>query len=555
LLLNISLIAGAVSLIILFLVANRGAYRGFFSEDDFDNIANARAADFGYYVQRLIKPTSTDTVFRPVPSLYYYVMARAWPLRFGSYLFVIQMIHLLNVFLVWLIARTLGAARLGAFAAAVLFAFHAAMMTIYWRPMYVFDLICATFTLLTVLTYLRGPLFLSLVFFWLALQSKEVTVFLPLALLAYEWFFQKRRWKRVEPFLAISAFFGIWALVYNTHRDDAYSLRFTVSAVRECAQFYAAKLILGPARVGMLVLAIAALFARNRVVRLGLVTFVALMLVLLVLPGRTSGAYLYTASIGLAMAISTVTRPVWLAVFFAFWIPWNYRQLRIDRNSELSAADERRLWFTPVADFVKTHPDVDAFVYQNHPATLGSYGVSGALTVLHPVESKLLIADAESADQNAALSRPGCALLLWDPYRRIMHIMQREPDAAYIALTYVTPPWQLTEGWIGIDYSFRWIGPHAVARLARPPGTRTFEIAAFVPNEYLKIFAQRRLTVSLNHKPVGTAVFDKFAPETFRFALAPEQAGPVEVELDVSPPTPDPAGPRGLPVVGFGFKP
>src|SRR5258708_16586160 len=137
--------------------------------------------------------------------------------------------------------------------------------------MYGFDLVCATFTLLTVLTYLRGRLFVSLIFFWLALQSKEVVVFLPIALAAYEWFFGKRRWTRVEPFLAISVFFGVWALVYNTRHDDAYSLRFTPSAVWSCVQFYAPRLVFGPARVGLGVLAAALLFARNRTVRLGLV--------------------------------------------------------------------------------------------------------------------------------------------------------------------------------------------------------------------------------------------------------------------------------------------
>ncbi len=69
---------------------------------------------------------------------------------------------------------------------------------------------------------------------------------------------------------------------------------------------------------------------------------------MLVLPGRLFGAYLYIPLIGLAIAISATTRPVWLALFFAVWIPWNYHQRRIDGRAELAAANQRRAWFRPV---------------------------------------------------------------------------------------------------------------------------------------------------------------------------------------------------------------
>src|SRR5579862_473406 len=133
----------AVSVCILFLIGNRGAYQGFFYEDDFDTLANAREVEPSYLLFALMKPmTSPDSVFRPVPELYYYVMARAAAFHFQPYVTVIQALHLINILLVWLLARSLGAARLGAGAAAVLFGFHAAMLNIYWRPMYVFDLVC-----------------------------------------------------------------------------------------------------------------------------------------------------------------------------------------------------------------------------------------------------------------------------------------------------------------------------------------------------------------------------------------------------------------------------
>lgn len=547
----------AVTVIGLFFIANRGAYRSFFTDDDLDNIANVRAVDLAYLARTFVKPLiAPDAVFRPVPDLYYYVLARTAGLRFTPYVAAIQLLHLMNVFLVWLLARTLGASRTGACAGAALFAFHAAMMWIYWRPMYVFDLLCATFALLTLLAYLRGPLILSLILFWVALKSKEVVVFLPLVMIAHEWFFEKRRWKRVAPFLAVSALFGIWALAYNSGRNNAYSLHFSASAIATCAQFYASKLVSGPSWVGLAALgAVFVAFARNRLVSLGLLTFISLMLVLLVLPGRIAGAYLYTAFIGLAIVISALTRPVWLAAFFAFWIPWNYQRLRADRKEELSYADERRAWFTPVADFVRKHPGVDTFIYREHPLTLADYGVAGALKSLHPADMPLTIVDSESPERFAAFAKPQFVVLGWNPFSRQLNIVPKGPDRSYVQLDYAAPLWQLGPGWSGLDYGFRWIARHAQARLHRPADARMFQVVASFPEAYKQYNPEGRLDIKINHQFVGELVFRDPNPQPLQIALAGRDSGPVEIDFDVdSSKGEDPRGQRALPIVAFGFK-
>ena len=53
---NRVLAAFAVIVTGLFLIANRAAYRGFFSDDDLDNIANARGVELSYYGPALVKP-------------------------------------------------------------------------------------------------------------------------------------------------------------------------------------------------------------------------------------------------------------------------------------------------------------------------------------------------------------------------------------------------------------------------------------------------------------------------------------------------------------------
>ncbi len=541
-----------------FLVANRGAYKGFFTDDDFDHLANAREAEISYYGKVLLKPSlSGEETFRPVGHFFFYAMVRLFGVRFSPYITGIHVLHLLNVLLIWMLARALGASPWGACAAALLFAFHAAAYEVYWQPMYIFDLLCGTFVMASLLAYVRGRLILSLVMFWLALKAKEVAILLPVVLAAYEWWLGERRWKRLIPFFAISAILGVQALAMNTHRDNNYTLRFTLSAIWQCARFYAGQLVLAAEPYGFAGFAILALFLiPNRKVRFGIFTFVAFLSLMLVLPGRLFGAYLYVPLIGLALALSAVARPVWLALFFAVWIPWNYSQLRVYRKAELAAADERRAWYQPIANFASTHPEVDTFVYDGAPESLNPWGVNGALRDARPnLPTRVFAADAP--DLKNGLAEPHLAVLVWDQQFRRVHVLPRAADVPYIRLSLIPPLWQLGEGWIGTDPSFRWIGPHATARLLRPAAAKVFEIVVYVPPVYIERLHQGRLDVSLDHQLIGSGVLDKAEPTTFRFDVPPGKEGPVEVEFTVTPGLKDPNGSvivYGAPVAAFGFR-
>ena len=107
-----------------------------------------------------------------------------------------------------MLIRRLGGSPFAASAGSVLFAFHMAVFDVYWKPMYVFDLLCATFCLASMLLWIRGRWVLSFVAFWLAYKSKELAVMLPFVLAAYEYWLGKRRWKPLIPFAAVSFSFG-----------------------------------------------------------------------------------------------------------------------------------------------------------------------------------------------------------------------------------------------------------------------------------------------------------------------------------------------------------
>jgi hypothetical protein len=558
---RLACLAFAVTVCVIFLMANRGAYRGFFTNDDFENTANAQGTPLSYYGAALLRSNFDGrTTFRPIAALYYFAMVRLAGLHFEAYVIGIQILHLLNVVLIWMLARTLGAERAGAAAAAMLFAMSAIVYLVYWEPMYVFDLICGTFCLLCILAYARGGLILSLVLFWLALKAKEVAIVIPVVLAGYEWWFGGKRWKRLIPFFGIAAILVTQALVFNARRDDAYSLRFTPQAVWKCARFYAAALVPGPGvwrYAGFLILALP-FFIRDRRVRFGIFSFVCLLGLMLFLPGRLVDAYLYIPLIGLAIALSGGgARAAWLAAFLVVWIPWSYHQTRAERSHELAAAGDRRIWFETAAKLVRDHADVDTLVYNDPPGGLYDWGVDGMLRNLRPDSSPIGILD-RSPEYAAGLQKPHLALLVWDGELHKLFVVPRAPDVSYIRLSLLEPEWQFGEGWLGNGSERRWIGPQATARLLRPASARRFEVVAWVPKIYVETFHQGRLDIFLDHQLLGTGILDKPDWHTFRFDAPAAQPGPAEVEFRVDPALKDPKGSSlryGTLVGAFGFLP
>jgi len=79
-----------------------------------------------------------------------------------------------------------GAKPFAAAAACVFFAPHPGYFEAVWKPAYIFDILCATFCLLSLLSYVRGRWIVSFLCFWLAYKGKELAVMLPFVLAAYE---------------------------------------------------------------------------------------------------------------------------------------------------------------------------------------------------------------------------------------------------------------------------------------------------------------------------------------------------------------------------------
>jgi hypothetical protein len=542
---------------ILFLIANRGAYEGWFSEDDLDNIAWTRAASLKDFAAGLASPKFYAQNFRPTGHLYFHLMERWNHLHFPPYVGVLQAVHLLNVFLVWLLLRRYGYEAV--LAGTLFFAFHMAVFDVYWKPMYIFDALCATFILLCLLALERGGGLLfwaGVTAFWMAYKSKEHAIMLPPLLLLWEYWFGARRWKRLIPFFAISALFGVQALLFSPNVNNDYSFRFHPFWLERTVRFYSSQIFFVPC----LGLALAPLpfFVKDRRFRFGLAFFAMLLLPMLFLPGRLFAAYLYVPLIGLAIAFAAIARrPLPVALFFLLWLPLNYSILREKRKTAIAQGNANRDYTWALSAAPRMAPDVRAFIYEGEPKGFKPWGVEGALKYFYRVNVRAETIDA--LDLTPILKYERLALVSYDAAEKRLHVVTRAPEAgeaSYIAMSRETPFWQLEYGWFPRENRFRWTRPRAVARLARPPGATRFELVVNIGPDYIGAVKLSHVEVLIDGQSIGKAAFTRAGWQTVSWNMSPAASGTATIEFRVTPEFRPRGDPRvlGLPIGAFGFR-
>ena len=559
----------AASAIFLFLVANRGAYQGYFSGDDLDNLRWTRPVPLADFAVALLSPRYYPNNFRPVGHGIYHVMGWKFGLSFPPYAALIHLLHGLNCLLLWLLIRRLasdggqsGLQRAAAVGAGVLFfGFHAVTLDAFWKPMYVFDLTCATLTLLCLLSYDSRRYVVSFAAFWVAIKAKELAVMLPLVLLAYECWLGDRRWKRLAPFFAASALIGMQALWTNRAAGEAYSLRLSPSTLAETAAYYAQRIM--PWAWLAVPLVAAPVLLRDKRIGWGYASFAALLAPLLLLPGRMAGAYLYVPFAGLAVAVTAMLlrapRPLG-AIAVAAWLPLNYYFLRDYRRAELTNAWENRRYMESLMKQRAEMAGVKTFLYDGYPQTLNWWGILGGLRIALDSD-EIRLQPLQDANMTEVLAADGAALLMWDPAGRELSVVVRRPgdqEASYLTLDRRTPVWQLGEGWYQLEHGYRWIKPRATARLRRPANAERFEIYVNVGPDYIRSVGRSHVEVLVNGERLGAAEFTAEGWQRRSWPLPRGPAGPADVEIRVLPEfRPDKTDPRalGTAIGGFGFRP
>lgn len=556
---SVSLWLALLALAVLFLIANRGAYRGYFADDELDNLAFTDQLFPGDFSEGLLLPIFYQNNFRPAGHLFFRLMGDGFGLWFPPYVVALQLLHLLNVALLCLVLRRLKLPPIGCVAGALFFAFHMAVFDVYWKPMYVFDLLCATLCLLCLLFWMSdgwASWLLSLISIWLAFRSKEIAVMMPLALAAYELLPGRRRWLRLIPFAAFSLWFGTRGLFHAASLKTDYSLSFRASDLWTTAVFYSAKLATVP-NVGALVLVVlvllAVVFVRDRWLLFGVAMFIAMLVPMLLLPGRLFSAYLYVPLIGLSIAGACVAIRAPLAaliLFFTVWLPWNYVNLRSMRRTALAQAEDRRQYVTALANLAERQPGITSFVYQEGP--LQEYGANAAERWLHPGKRIVMVSEREPKPA-ALLQAPKLAILHWDKATHRLDPIVRAPTIeSYVRAGPDMPVWQLREGWFPGDGLHRWTRPHATAELQRPADAGALELVVIVTDEYLAKVHRSRVRLALDGAVRGEVELTHTGLQTFQVPIPAARVGQTELSIDVDPPYPG-GELLGIAVVAFGF--
>jgi hypothetical protein len=417
-------IAAAAAIVIGFFVLNFRARDGFFQDDELDNLSWAPLLPARDFLAGFAKPGFAVDNFRPTGSLYFALMGRSFGLNFAPYVLLIVLFHLLNGLLVYLLMRKLRVEQWCSIAGAAFFVLSAAALDAYWKPMYVFDVLCTTFSLACVLLYAHRRWVLSFIAFWLAYKAKELAVMLPAVLAMYEYWFGERRFKVLIPFALASLNFGIQGIVRNPNHDNDYTLRFTPGALRQTVPFYAHRLLMFKGSGLLLGLL---LFIRDRRIWFGLAALAMLLVPLLVLPGRLFEAYAYLPLAFAAIAIAAAAsrwNPAWIWVALALWLPFNVRQIHRESRGILAADDQAAAFVEGIAKWTVRNPEPRALVYNGVPAGFHHWGVTAAWNILHH-ESGLRALFIASAEAQQALSQETVAFGSWDPRKQELKIETR----------------------------------------------------------------------------------------------------------------------------------
>ena len=546
-----------LAFVVLFEIANRGAYKGYFDGDDIENLNLSHALGADVLAQEFATPMLNHSNFRPVGQAFYKYFGGPAGLNFPRYIAFLHAVHCLNVILVWLLLRALGFEMLTAAFGTIFFAFHMGAFDIYWKPMFIFDLLCATFTLSSILLWLHNRWILSLVAFWCAFRSKELAIALPAVLAAIEYTQGTQRWKQLIPFFAASLSFGIQAALGNRSRDNDYSLRFTGEALKTCVAYYTNHILIVPFG-GALVAAL--LFVKDKRARLGVVALLLLISPMLFLPGRLFGAYLYVPLIGLAIAATAFSQQagrIASLIILLIWLPLNFREMQVRRKAQLTLADQNREYMGRIAKLMQDAPATNAFIFHNGPDGLHFWGVRAAARYARRPATDIKDAEFRTKEALELASEPNLTYLMWVPGPNRFYTVSRNattPDIPYIAMDEQTPLWQLGKGWRGLEGKYQWTNLVAEAHLARPSGAQTFEVLVNVGKELIEAVKEVKLAVYLDDVQIGEFNFSGPGWRNLTMQAPPSTSSTAKVRLQSSPGyARDPDDVLGIAIGGFGF--
>ncbi|MBM3759917.1 MAG: hypothetical protein FJW36_06680 [Acidobacteria bacterium] len=520
----ISRVFAIVAILALFLIANRAAFEGYFSDDDLDNLSWATVAGIDSFVSELITPVFSKTNTRPTGGLFYRWAGHAWQWQFERYLIPLFALHWLNSVLIFLLLRRKDIPEFPAAVATLFFLFHSALLEAWWKPMYIFDLLAATFCLLTWLLYGTRLWIAAIITFWLAYKSKEVALFFSIVL-ALE------NWRRAIPFLLISASFGLQAMQVNTKRDTVYTLRFTPKALLTTIPFYGKQFLLN--KFGALLVAPILLFARQREVWISFAGAAALCIPLLFLPGRLFSVYLYVPMLALMPGLAAIFKQIpkrSLAAGLIAFIALDYISLKEKRKLELASGHETRSYISQL----QAAAPIEAIAYfENSPLNFRLHGMTGALRLITKNPNAKVLNPEVEANRLEAKGKELPTFHWFAPKQKLTIANHQFGEAKRSELEFKDPSsaWQLVEGWFDREGHFRWAAPNARLNLRAAKDHTRLRVQFNNGPVFMNAVKQLNVTIRINGEELGEAAFTTAGTPIIDFPLKHSIEGPAQIKF------------------------
>jgi hypothetical protein len=530
------------------MLANLHAWQGYFHGDDLDTLSWTKSLPLTEYLRWLALPLYMPSHFRPAGHLIYWVVNRLAGLNFLGYLGVLQSLHLLNILLVWTLLRTLRFEGAAVGLGTLFFSFHAAVIDAYWEPQFLFDVLCASFSLSCMIFFVRRQFLLSFICFWLAYKSKELAVMLPFVLAVYELQLGKRNWKALLPFLAAGFAFGIQGAVMGKqqHAASVYALHYTWNALAKTASFYSSCLFLVP-YAGFAVLLAPAL-VRDRRMWMAVAMVCLFLVPLLPLSDRVLAVYCYLPLCGIAVMAAILSQSpkgaLVMACFLAIWLPTNYLYSRPGRERELVDAAANRAYVAS-ARAVEDGAVKDAggtILLAGWPTKLEAYGALGTFRSVGSAAREIHTYDEPSIGR---LMQQNPTVWQWLPASQSLKLGSAS-QLTFLRMTDDRTIYQLGNGWDRITDGARWMDGSAQAWIY---ATSDEFLCTTRLRKWTKGSSAATLSLFVDGSLAGVQTFHRTEEQTSRWRLNSNPGRRVLIDLRI---TPDPGVPS-IQVVEMGF--
>jgi hypothetical protein len=550
-----------VIILAVFITFDKGALQSYFSDDDFSNLAMAMHLSWWSLLKWLFSLSLTIT-FRPIAVLFYKVLGSSAGFHFAAYVAALQTIHVAAGLMLWLFLRRLGFRPLPAALGCAFFTLHMSTLPAYWKPMYVLDVLCGFWVILSLLLYQRDRFFLSLLCAWLAFKSKEMELMLPVVLVAYEWYFGRERnsgrmrWKQLIPFFLVSLLFGLQSLMLPKIPDTGYSMHLTADNFLSGIEYYGGKLLY--AALAGVIVSIGLLFLGRRTLTWGVLGFWILMIPMFGFPLRQSGAYLYVPLLIFAVAVAGVAqlKPWWIVLFLIIWIPASYDELKEERKPIIAFHYEHIPYVSEVRRSLAAHPAPTAVVYEGTPADFNAWGQEGLFSFAL-ANYRLPVYSIWQSEAQQAIRLPGAVLYTWDNgshQLRANSYPGEGHELSYVDFGKDNPIWQMKSGWQGLSGGCRYTALRAVIALREPRGDFDFSMRVnLAPGQAESLHQVLRVS---SGQTIGEHRFTESGIQTLKWRVSSGAELLKDFEINVDPAYASPnAGGPGVMICDCGFLP